>query len=55
MHHIEMFCFDENEMLRRAATECMCNLIMLEEVRHSHNIASAAITHALISPMNALF
>ncbi|XP_031572877.1 protein unc-45 homolog B-like [Actinia tenebrosa] len=29
---IEMLMFDEDEMLKRAATECMCNMILCEEV-----------------------
>lgn len=30
---IEGYMFEEHEMLRRAATECMCNLAMSKEVR----------------------
>ena len=31
--HIEQYMFEEHPMLRRAATECMCNLVAQEEVR----------------------
>lgn len=30
---IEGYMFEEHEMIRRAATECMCNLAMSTEVR----------------------
>lgn len=30
---IEGYMFEEHEMIRRAATECMCNLAMSKEVR----------------------
>ena len=33
MPMIEGYMFEEHEMLRRAATECMCNLAMSKEVR----------------------
>jgi hypothetical protein len=29
---IEQYMFDEHPMLRRAATECICNLVQEEEV-----------------------
>jgi hypothetical protein len=29
---IEGYMFEEHEMIRRAATECMCNLAMSKEV-----------------------
>lgn len=31
--HIEHYMYEEHQMLRRAATECMCNLAVQEEVR----------------------
>jgi hypothetical protein len=31
--HIEQYLFEEHPMLKRAATECMCNLVVQEEVR----------------------
>ncbi len=31
--HIEQYMFEEHPMLRRAATECMCNLVVQEEVK----------------------
>ena len=34
---IEQYMFEEHPMLRRAATECMCNLVVQEEVRHRTN------------------
>lgn len=30
---VEGYMFEEHEMIRRAATECMCNLAMSKEVR----------------------
>ena len=29
---IEHYMYEEHQMLRRAATECMCNLVVQEEV-----------------------
>jgi hypothetical protein len=29
---VEHYMFEEHEMLKRAATECMCNLVMCDEV-----------------------
>jgi ribosomal protein S13 len=31
--NIEYYMYEEHQMLRRAATECMCNLVVEEEVR----------------------
>jgi hypothetical protein len=31
--NIEQYMYEEHIMLRRAATECMCNLVVQEEVR----------------------
>jgi len=31
--NIEQYIFDEHPMLKRAATECMCNLVVQEEVK----------------------
>lgn len=33
MPMVEGYMFEEHEMIRRAATECMCNLAMSKEVR----------------------
>lgn len=30
---IESLMFDEYDMIKRAATECMCNMVLCEEVR----------------------
>ena len=32
MVEIESLMFDEHELIKRAATECMCNMIMCQEV-----------------------
>ena len=32
---VEHYCFEEHEDLKRAAMECMCNLVMDESVRKS--------------------
>jgi hypothetical protein len=32
--NIEYYMYEEHKMLRRAATECMCNLVVQEEVRN---------------------
>ena len=32
LHSIERCMFEEHEMIRRAATECMCNMMMSEKV-----------------------
>lgn len=31
--NIEQYMFEEHPMLKRAATECMCNLVVQEEVK----------------------
>ena len=31
---VENYMFEEHEQLRQAAVECMCNLVMCEEVSH---------------------
>jgi ribosomal protein S13 len=31
--NIEYYMYEEHRMLRRAATECMCNLVVEDEVR----------------------
>ena len=33
IHWVESLQFEEHQMLRRAATECMCNLVVCEEVK----------------------
>ena len=30
--HIEQYMYEQHPMLRRASTECMCNLVVQEEV-----------------------
>ena len=30
---IESLMFEEHDMIRRAATECMCNMVLCDEVR----------------------
>ena len=30
---IESLMFDEHDMVKRAATECMCNMVLCDEVR----------------------
>ncbi len=37
---VEHYCFEEHEDLKRAAMECMCNLVMNEAV-------SPAVTHSV--------
>jgi ribosomal protein S13 len=32
--NIEQYMYEQHKMLRRAATECMCNLVVQEEVRY---------------------
>lgn len=48
MPMIEGYMFEEHEMIRRAATECMCNLAMSKEVRvglAAHRDRDAAALH----------
>ena len=33
---IENYMFEDHEQIRRAATECMCNLVSCKEVSHLH-------------------
>lgn len=30
---IESLMFDEHDLVKRAATECMCNMVLCEEVK----------------------
>lgn len=39
---IEGYMFEEHEMLRRAATECMCNLAMNKEVRPTRELVTGS-------------
>ena len=32
--NIEHYLYEDHEMLQRAATECMCNMVMNEAVSH---------------------
>ena len=32
MSQIEHYCFEEHEEIRRAAVECLCNMVVNEEV-----------------------
>jgi len=32
MSQIEHYCFEEHEEIRRAAVECLCNMVVEEEV-----------------------
>lgn len=32
---IEGYMFEEHELVRASATECMCNLVLSTEVRHA--------------------
>ena len=47
VHLIESLQFEEHEMLRRAATECMCNMILNEEVQ----LSQSALFLVDISPL----
>ena len=38
VHWIESLQFEEHEMLRRAATECICNLVVCEEVKSLYRL-----------------
>ena len=33
---IESLMFDEHDLVKRAATECMCNMVLCEEVKCCH-------------------
>lgn len=37
LSEIENYMFEENEQIRLAATECMCNLVTCKEVRTAAN------------------
>jgi hypothetical protein len=44
---IEGFVFEEHEMIRRAATECLCNLAMSKEVRGWLRCSRRVASHAV--------
>ena len=44
---IEGYMFEEHEMIRRAATECMCNLAMSKEVRGGQVVPATGTQRAL--------
>jgi len=56
MSQIEHYCFEEHEELRRAAVECLCNMVVNEEVTctdyllHWHCICSACMIVTLALP-----
>ena len=35
---IESLMFDEHDMIKRAATECICNMVLCEEVRNASQV-----------------
>lgn len=35
---IEGYMFEEHDLVRASATECMCNLVLSTEVRHIHRL-----------------
>ena len=37
---IESLMFEEHDMIKRAATECMCNMVLCEEVRLLNNLCT---------------
>jgi hypothetical protein len=47
MPMIEGFVFEEHEMIRRAATECLCNLAMSKEVRGWLRCSRRVASHAV--------
>lgn len=58
MPMVEGYMFEEHEMIRRAATECMCNLAMSQEVRagsHHHVDARALVGFAQLTWSTPLF
>ena len=44
---IEHYMFEEHELLRPAAVECMCNMVMSEQVCPTH-APIHAIAHAIV-------
>lgn len=40
---VEQYMFEEHPMLQRAATECMCNLVVQDEVRKTLFSASVLL------------
>ena len=37
---IESLMFEEHDMIKRAATECMCNMVLCDEVRLLNNLCA---------------
>lgn len=59
MPMIEGYMFEEHEMIRRAATECMCNLAMSKEVRvdpgsHAGRHAEVSVPWVGFAPDNSV-
>ena len=46
LSNIEQYMFEEHDDLRRAATECMCNMVQCEEVS---SVKPSATTHSSCS------
>lgn len=45
---IENYMFEENEQLRQAATECMCNLVTCKEVRVAKSLKTSSNTDSTV-------
>ena len=41
---VEHYCFDEHEDLKRAAMECLCNLVMDESVSNIVHISTVIVS-----------
>lgn len=59
MPMIEGYMFEEHEMIRRAATECMCNLAMSKEVSvdpgsHAGGHAEVSVPWVSFAPDNSV-
>lgn len=43
---VETYMIDDHEMLKRASTECMCNLLLNEQVRVPIHTTYRVLLHA---------
>lgn len=44
--------FDEHDLIKRAATECMCNMVLCDEVTLLHALLQTTPQYKATNPLN---
>ena len=50
---IESLMFEDHDLIKRAATECMCNMVMCEEVRNLKSSNLLKYLRLMVTPFFA--